>query len=417
MKFIFFLSIGTIFYIYLGYPACVYAVSLVLWKEVKKAPFEPHVTILIAAYNEAAHIKATIENKLRLDYPKDKLEIIVISDGSTDGTDDIVKQFDSSKVRLLRQEPRAGKTSALNMAVPEAKGEILVFSDANSIYAEDSLRHLVSNFADPTVGYVTGKMIYVNADGSPIGDGCSTYMKYENFLREAETRVGSIVGVDGGIDAVRKELYRPMNPDQLPDFVLPLMVVDQGYRVVYEPAAILKEPALKAPRDEYRMRVRVSLRALWALWDMRHLLIGKRSHYSHVLTLSRSHVPNSAAAKPPSRQAASLPSFLASQPPSFYAFQLWSHKVLRYLAFIFLIAAYISNMMLWHASFGYRALFVAQNIFYLAALAAPIFEKHGFKSRVLYLTNYFTLLNVASAHAFIKFVLRQKMITWTPRKG
>ena len=398
---IFWTSISLIFYIYAGYPLTVFILSRFFNRCVRKATIYPSVSILIAAYNEAAHIKATIDNKLRLDYPKDKLEIIVISDGSTDGTDDIVKQFDSSKVRLLRQEPRAGKTSALNMAVPEAKGEILVFSDANSIYAEDSLRHLVANFADTTVGYVTGKMIYVNPDGSPIGDGCSTYMRYENFLREVETRVGSIVGVDGGIDAVRKELYRPMNPDQLPDFVLPLMVVDQGYRVVYEPAAILKEPALKAPRDEYRMRVRVSLRALWALWDMRHLLIGKGSQHSHVHPFTRSHDPNSG----------------VSQPLRLFVWQLWSHKVLRYLAFIFLIAAYISNMMLWHASSVYKVLFVAQNIFYLAALAAPVLEKHGFKSRVLYLTNYFTLLNVASAHAFIKFLLRQKMITWTPRKG
>ncbi len=406
---IFWTSILFIFYIYAGYPLTVFILSRFLNRCVRKSAICPSVSILIAAYNEEDNIEATIRNKLHLDYPVDKIEIIVISDGSTDGTDDIVKQFDSSKVRLLRQEPRAGKTSALNMAVPKAKGEILVFSDANSIYAKDALHHLVSNFADSTVGYVTGKMIYVNPDGSPIGDGCSAYMKYENFLREAETRVGSIVGVDGGIDAVRKELYRPMNPDQLPDFVLPLMVVDQGYRVVYEPAAILKEPALKAPRDEYRMRVRVSLRALWALWDMRHLLIARRSQHSHVHPFTRSHVPNSAASQPPS--------FLASQPPSLYAYQLWSHKVLRYLAFVFLIAAYISNMMLWHASWGYKALFVIQNIFYLAALAAPVLEKYGFKSRVLYLTNYFTLLNAASAHASIKFLLRQKMITWTPRKG
>ena len=398
---IFWTSILFIFYIYAGYPLTVFILSRFFNRCVRKSAICPPVSILIAAYNEEDNIEATIRNKLHLDYPVDKIEIIVISDGSTDGTDDIVKQFDSSKVRLLRQEPRAGKTSALNMAVPKARGKILVFSDANSIYAKDSLRHLVSNFTDPTVGYVTGKMIYVNPDGSPIGDGCSTYMKYENFLREVETRVGSIVGVDGGIDAVRKELYRPMNPDQLPDFVLPLMVVDQGYRVVYEPAAILKEPALKEPRDEYRMRVRVSLRALWALWDMRHLLIARRSQHSHVHPFPRSNDPNSG----------------VSQPLRLFAWQLWSHKVLRYLAFVFLIAAYISNMMLWHASWGYKALFVMQNIFYLAALAAPVLEKYSFNSRVLYLSNYFTLLNAASAHAFIKFILGQKMITWTPRKG
>ena len=179
---------------------------------------------------------------------------------------------------LLRQEPRAGKTSALNMAVPNATGEILVFSDANSLYASNALRKLVQNFCDKEVGYVTGKMIYTNSEDSTTGDGCTAYMKYENFLRRVETKAGSIVGVDGGIDAVRKEFYKSMNPDQLPDFVLPLKVIDQGYRVVYEPEAILKEPSLKAPKDEYKMRVRVSLRALWALWDMCHLPTLAPSH-------------------------------------------------------------------------------------------------------------------------------------------
>ena len=127
-------------------------------------------------------------------------------------------------------------------------------------------------FTDPEVGYVTGKMIYTNPNGDAIGDGCTTYMRYENFLRVTETRAGSIVGVDGGIDAVRKSLYRQMAPDQLPDFVLPLNVVEQGFRVVYEPQAVLKEPALQNTGDEYRMRVRVALRSFWALKDKRHML-------------------------------------------------------------------------------------------------------------------------------------------------
>ena len=152
------------------------------------------------------------------------------------------------------------------MAVPLASGEIIVFSDANSLYAPDALRRLLANFADEEVGYVTGRMIYANPDGAPIGEGCSAYMKYENALRLIETRLGSIVGVDGGIDAVRKVLYRPMNAEQLPDFVLPLKVVEQGYRVVYEPEALLWESSLNEAADEYRMRVRVSLRAFWALF-------------------------------------------------------------------------------------------------------------------------------------------------------
>src|SRR5690606_14809748 len=231
--------------------------------------------ILIAAFNEEQDIEHTLRNKIELDYPKDLLEILVVSDESVDQTDAIVERIAAEApipIRLIRQVPRQGKTSGLNLIAPQATGEILVFSDANSIYAPDALRKLVRNFADATVGYVTGKMVYTNPDGSMIGDGCSAYMKYENWLREKETSIGSVVGVDGGIDAIRASLFRILNPDQLPDFVQPLQVVEQGYRVVYEPEALLKELALDNSDREYRMRVRVSLRALCALHDMKQSL-------------------------------------------------------------------------------------------------------------------------------------------------
>jgi cellulose synthase/poly-beta-1,6-N-acetylglucosamine synthase-like glycosyltransferase len=348
-------------------------------KKVNKDEHEPSVTILIAAHNEEKNIGKTIENKLKLNYSGEKREIIVISDGSIDKTDVVVKQYESQGVKLVRQEPRAGKTAALNMVIPMANGEVLVFSDANSMYAPDALNRLVQNFNDPQVGYVTGKMIYINPDGSTIGDGCTAYMKYENLLRRIETKLGSIVGVDGGIDAVRKELYSPMNPDQLPDFVLPLQVVDKGYRVVYEPGAILKEQSLKDPKDEYQMRVRVSLRALWALNDMRQLLSFKKY--------------------------------------KLFAWQLWSHKLLRYMGFIFLIGAYSANFTLWAEGVSYKLFFVVQNMAYLGAILSPLVEKIGYQLKALNLLRYFVLLNLASAHAFFKFLLRHKQVMWTPRKG
>ena len=372
-------SVLAILYIYLGYPVVAWIMGRLLNREIRKSPIEPTVTILTAAYNEAANIEDTIRNKLALDYPADKREILVISDSSDDGTDDIVRRYEDQGVRLIRQEPRQGKTSALNLAVPEAKGEILVFSDANSIYAPEALRAIISNFADPKVGYVTGKMIYTNPEGTPIGDGCSSYMKYENFLRDHETRVGSVVGVDGGIDAVRKDLYVPMNPDQLPDFVLPLRVVEQGCRVVYEPGAILKEPALKTESDEYRMRVRVSLRSLWALWDMRHLLSFKRY--------------------------------------GLFAWQLLSHKVMRYLAFVFILAAFVTSYFLMAGSWLYTLLFLLECGAAGTAVVCMIKKEYLDKSRLLALLHYFVMLNAASAHAFVKFLSGKKMVTWTPRKG
>lgn len=348
-------------------------------REVLKAHFEPSVSIVIAAYNEEKCIEETIQNKLALDYPPEKKEIIVVSDASTDATDSVVMKHQQNGVKLIRQEVRAGKTAALNRAVEEATGSVIVFSDANSLYSPDALHYLLRNFADPSVGYVTGKMVYVNSDGSLSGEGCSAYMKYENILRSLEMKVHSIVGVDGGVDAVRKELYRPMNHDQLPDFVLPLRIVEQGYRVVYEPEALLKEKTLKEGADEYRMRVRVSLRALWAMWDMRGMF-----------NLIRYGV---------------------------FSWQLLSHKLLRYLAVLCLIALFVSNLQLYRQGPLYGALLAGQVIFYLAALFAALSQRACAKVKMLYIPYYFTLINLASGHSLLKFLLGHKQVLWTPRKG
>ncbi len=378
-KVLFFISIFVIFYVYVGYPVCVWIVARLIKQKVEKDVYEPFVSILIAAHNEEDSIKKTIINKLQLDYPGDKLEIIVVSDESTDKTDHIVTSFTNRNVKLIRQTPRAGKTSALNLAVPHAKGTVLLFSDANSIYSIDSLKHIVANFHDPRIGYVTGKMIYTNPDGTTVGDGCSAYMKYENFLRSMETKIGSVVGVDGGIDAMRKSIYNNLNTDQLPDFVQPLKVIEKGYRVVYEPDALLKESALSEVDDEYRMRVRVSLRALWALKDMRHLLWGKSG-------------------------------FL-------YAWQLWSHKVMRYLCFLFFIAVFIFNTFLWKEHIFYKVFLLTQTAVYIGAYLSIFSEKYNFKLKILFFLHYFVLLNIASGHAFFKFILGKKQVVWTPRKG
>lgn len=276
MLFIFWFSFFLLFYIYFGYPLAVKALAAVRSRPINKSEdHQPKVSILVAAYNEAKDIEATLRNKIALDYPADQMEILVISDESEDGTDQIVERVAEESpvtVRLFRQVPRQGKTSGLNTLSQHAQGEILLFSDANSQWDTSTVSRLVRNFNDPNVGYVTGKMIYVHQDGSLVGDGCSAYMKYENWLRCQETRLGSVVGVDGGIDAIRKQLYQPLRADQLPDFVQPLKVVEQGYRVVYEPEALLKEEALTDGTSEFSMRVRVSLRALWALNDMKHLM-------------------------------------------------------------------------------------------------------------------------------------------------
>ena len=379
VEILFWIALIIVLYVYIGYPIIAYGIAILLNRRVKKGSATPFVTVLIAAFNEQAVIEATIRNKLNQNYPKDRLEILVVSDNSSDKTDEIVDGIKDARVRLIRQEPRAGKTSALNLAIPQAKGEIIIFSDANSLYAPDTIRKLVTNFFDPLVGYVTGRMIYASTDGTMVGDGCSAYMKYENRLREIETRLGSIVGVDGGVDAVLKRLYHPMKNDQLPDLVLPLKVIAQNHRVVYETEAILWENSLNETSDEYRMRVRVSLRALWALFYMRELLWFRKN--------------------------------------LLFSWQLWSHKVLRYLCFLFLVLLLYSNFRLFWKNFFYQAFFCIQVIGYVGAIAEPVMARKVRNLKLLRFARYFVLINFAAAHAFIKFLAGKKQALWTPRKG
>lgn len=382
MALIFWVSMSLVLYIYIGYPLIIKLLTINKEKTKINEIDLPRVSILIAAYNEENDIEATLKNKLDLDYPQDKLDIIVVSDESTDGTDVIVKQVAASTaipIKLVRQVPRQGKTAGLNLIVPQAIGEIIVFSDANSIYEHNALKCLVSNFADESVGYVTGKMVYTNPDGSLVGDGCSSYMKYENWLRDKESKLGSLVGVDGGIDAMRKTIYEQLNSDQLPDFVQPLKVVEKGYRVVYEEDALLKELALDDASNEYTMRVRVTLRALWAMHDMRVLFNPFRF--------------------------------------GLFTWQLISHKLLRYLAFIPLCAVFIVNMLLINEGLIYQLAFLGQLLFYFLAWQGNRYLDKDNSPIHLTLPYYFTLLNVASLHAFWRYVKGEKQVIWKPRVG
>lgn len=382
MILLFWSSLFLLFYIYLGYPLLIKLLSMKSRPVSSTGGEPPSVSILIAAYNEEKDIEATLRNKIDLDYPRDRLEIIVVSDESTDRTDEIVSKVAAGSdvpIKLVRQQPRQGKTSGLNLAVPQAKGEIIVFSDANSIYERNALKYLVRNFADPAVGYVTGKMIYANPDGSLVGDGCSSYMKYENWMRSKESKLGSIVGVDGGVDAIRACLYEQLRADQLPDFVQPLKVVEKGYRVIYEPEAILKEDALDAAGSEYTMRVRVTLRALWALLDMRSLLNPLRF--------------------------------------GVFSLQLFSHKLLRYFAFVPLFAVFVLNPFLLENGATYVVILLGQVLFYSLALLGALYQRRG-NSPVYYaLPYYFTLLNIASVHAVWRFLKGEKQVVWKPRTG
>lgn len=370
------LSLATIAYVYIGYP-----LTLAVWPARRRAPVperapEPVVTVVIAAHNERADITATVLNKLTQNYPADRLEIIVVSDASTDGTDAAVASLQDRGVTLIRQEPRQGKTAALNLGVAASHGSIIVFSDANSIYEPDAIRHLAAAFADPDVGYVTGRLHYDDPGQTAVGGGGGMYMRYEAWLRRLESRVGSIVGVNGGIDAVRRSLYQPMRADLLPDLILPLEVIQQGFRVVSSETAVAHERSLGRQADEFRMRVRVSLRALHGLFEMRALL-----HPRHGL----------------------------------FAFQLLVHKLLRYLMVLPLSLAFISSALLMTAA-PYSLIFGLQLICY--ALACVGWWSGGrIRLKPVFVPFYFCLLNVASGVAFWGFIRGDRQIVWTPRKG
>jgi len=370
------LSLAVVAYVYLGYPLTLRLLPARKGATASPGGRPPLVSVVIAARNEAAQIADTVRNKLAQDYPSDRLDVVVVSDGSDDGTDALVAGIGSERVTLLRQEPRQGKTLALNRALPEARGEIIVFSDANSRYEPDAVRQLAAAFDDRTVGYVTGRLIYQDPGETAVGAGSGTYMRYENWLRRLESRAGSVVGVNGGVDAVRRDLYQPMRADQLPDFILPLCVVEQGFRVVYREEAVSREDSLGRQGDEYRMRVRVALRALHGLADMRRLLSPRHG---------------------------------------LFAFQLFVHKVLRYLLFVPLAAALAANLALVGRP-GYAWLFGAQAACYgLAAIGWLSGGRIHF--RPVFVPFYFCLINVAAGEALARFLRGERQVLWTPRKG
>ncbi len=372
------LSIFLIIYPNIIYPSLVCLLGLIRPRPLRRRSWLPSVTVLIPAYNEAQNIAATIQNKLEQDYPSDRLEIIVISDGSTDGTDDIVREFSSQKVRLIRREQREGKAAGLNEGVRHASGEILVFSDANSLFAPDAIRRMMENFADPEIGYVTGKLAYkIRSDGIA-GSGCNAYMKYENALRTLETRAGSIIGVNGGVDAIRRELYRDVPRQLITDFVLPLQVISMKHRVVYDERVNSSEVANSELGSEFRMRTRVGLRALRGITYMRRLC----NPVNYPLT----------------------------------AFSLISHKVIRYFGFLFLAIVFVTNLMLVSTP-GYAGLFIAQIIAYLLALVGWRKDLPRPFRKLTLMPAYFLSSNAAFAFAAIKFLQGETMATWQPRAG
>lgn len=379
MVIIFWMSILLIIYPYVIYPLLIGVWGLLRPLQVRRAAIEPTVTVLIPAYNEADCIATTLNRLIEQDYPRERLQIVVVSDASDDGTDEIVQRHADFNVELIRVESRGGKANALNVAVPQTRGEIIVFCDANAQFAQDAVRNLVRNFADGTVGYVTGQLTLVSPGESLSGGGSAAYVRYEGIVRVAETRVASIIGVNGGVDAIRRSLYSDVPRELITDLVLPLRVIASGYRVIYDPSVRSTEVANSQLRSEFRMRVRVALRAWQGLAHMKRLL-------------NPLHYPVT-------------------------AFCLLSHKVLRYVGFVFLLSAAVANISLAISSEIYQKLLFFQIALYVLAILGITRTGGGWGRRFGVLPGYLLVSYAAFALAAIKFVRGQTMATWKPRAG
>ncbi len=370
---IFWASIGILFYTYLGYPLLLAIVSRLFSRRSLVPGYTPSLSILIAAYNEEAGIRTKIERTLALAYPREKIEILVLSDGSTDRTDEIVNSISDPRVRLLRVEGRKGKTNAQNEGVLSARGEGLVFSDATTIYHPQALLYLACNYSDPQVGAASGRYQYFDSNGtSPTGLGAVAFWNYENFIKMMQSRIRTISGCCGCIYSIRRKAYTALAPDVISDLVQPLHVIQQGYRVVFEDRAVAYEETTQSTSEEFSMRVRVVTRGMRGLLSVPRLLMPWRFGW--------------------------------------ISFQLWSHKLLRWLVPFFLLLVLASNVFLAETPF-YWPLLLAQAVFY-ALTCVSLFIPLQRVWKPLGIPLYFCTLNAAAFLSVLEVLRGKKYVVW-----
>jgi cellulose synthase/poly-beta-1,6-N-acetylglucosamine synthase-like glycosyltransferase len=351
---LFWISAGFVLYVYIAYPILLWALQAVFRSSPAKQPVEPSVSLLVAAYNEARVIGEKISNSLALNYPADKLEVVIASDGSTDRTAEIVRSLaarEPGRIRLLNFEKNRGKMQVLNDAIPQLRSDIVAFSDASSMLAADSLRVLVQSFNDPRVGAASGVYRLLKKDQARIGSQEDFYWKYETFLKVQEARLGAFTGAHGSLYAIRRELYPFPSANTInDDFTIPMRILERGHRVAYEPAAVAYEEAHEM--EGFSRRVRITAGNVEQLREIKSLLW-------------------------PSRP--------------FVLFCLLSHKTGRLLVPVFMVIALAANFVL-RGQFPYNWLLLGQGIFYgLAALGAVM----SLKPNVLRLPFYFCMINSA----------------------
>lgn len=332
---IFWVSLLLILYVYFGYPALLWVWRHISHRAVRKVAWEPRVSLIVAAYNEGKHIERKIRNCLHLDYPQDRLQIIISLDGPSDDTEAMARKY-RDQVEVIHSPFHRGKAAALNAGVRAARGELVVFADARQQLDSQAVRELVANFQDPLVGAVSGELILLDSKGREAADGAGLYWRYEKWLRAMESDIHSLLGATGAIYAIRRELYRELPEDLiLDDMAIPLQIVFQGKRSVFDPSARAYD-RIGPSEMEYGRKVRTLMGNYQLLAHMPELLLPGRN-------------------------------------PVF--FQFVSHKLGRLLVPYFLVALFVSNAFLLDGF--YLVSFLSQAFWYLLACAGILLEKAG----------------------------------------
>jgi cellulose synthase/poly-beta-1,6-N-acetylglucosamine synthase-like glycosyltransferase len=376
---IFWGALGAIVYAYILFPLIVLLRGRLLTRPFTQSDITPRVTIIVAAHNEESSIGEKVRNLLSIDYPPDRLEVIIASDGSDDDTEKIVRQFEGHGVRLLGL-PRKGKAFAMNAAVAASSGDILVFSDANSMYTPGAVRALVRPFADPTVGGVAGDQRYLADSSAAItADGERAYWDLDRMLKEAQSQAGNVTSATGAIYAIRRSLFSPVPEGVTDDFVTSTKVIAQGHRLVFASAAIAFEPVARSGGVEFGRKVRVITRGFQSVLEMRTLLNPFRY--------------------------------------GFYAIQLFSHKVMRRLVALPLIVLLVGSLILWNDGLLYGTVALGQLLVYgCAALGLALSGTRFGRTKVLTLPLFFVAVNVAALLAALKLMVGQRVIMWDPQR-
>lgn len=351
-----------------------YIIGLFKRNKIKKAKIIPTVTLIITAYNEEKRIINKIENTLSLNYPKDKLQVLIASDGSTDSTIQVASNYSKSGVEILSFPERRGKEHAQKDAIGKAYGEILVFTDVATLLDPSGIDQIVSNFADPSVGCVSSEDRLIGKDGKPSGEGA--YVRYEMWLRRMESRVNTLVGLSGSFFAARKEVCRDFSGDMQSDFRTLLTSVKMGLRGVSDPEVLGFYQDLSNRTREFERKVRTVLRGLTVYF--RHIELLNVFRYG------------------------------------LFSYQYLCHKLLRWLVPMFLCIAFISSLVLAFSSRVYLGILLAQAVFY--GIAAWGWKRVGDAPvrNLVKIPAYFMAVNASIAVAWWRYFRRQRVVMWTP---